>query len=225
MKLTILIADDDEVFRDLLQDILAKQNYEILQAADGQEAMDLFFEKCPGIDLVILDVMMPKADGWEVLKTIREYSDVPVLMLTALGDEAYELLGLQNGADDYVTKPFGYEILTARVNALLRKVKRERSMDLQIGDLRVCQLEHKVFVFEEEIVLNNKEYQLLLYLIHNKNLVLERETILSRVWGYDFDKDIRTIDTHIKMLRAKLTGCGGYIQTVRGTGYRFGVDE
>lgn len=221
MELSILIADDDAVFRELLHDILEQQHYKVIEAGDGQQALDLFFSAADPIDLVILDVMMPHVDGWEALESIREYSDVPVLMLTALGDETHEIKGLQAGADDYITKPFSYDVLLARVGTLLRKTKRDRKMDLSAGRLLVQQLTRRVLVDGEEVPLNRKEFLLLLYLMQNRGLLLERETILSKVWGYDFEGDIRTIDTHVKTLRAKLGACGNYIHTVRGSGYRF----
>lgn len=225
MELNILVADDDAVFRELICDILVQQHYSVIEAENGQQAVDLFFAASSQIHLVILDVMMPHLDGWEALEIIRSDSDVPVLMLTALGDETYEIKGLRLGADDYISKPFSYEVFIARVGTLLRKTKRDRKADLSVGKLFIHQLAHRVLVDSEEVTLNRKEYLLLLYLIQNRGLLLDRERILSRVWGYDFDGDIRTIDTHIKTLRAKLGKCGQYIQTVRGSGYRFEVTE
>jgi DNA-binding response OmpR family regulator len=168
--------------------------------------------------------MMPVYDGWEVLKEIRHHSDVPVLMLTALGDERNEVKGLSDGADDYIAKPFSYPVFTARVEALLRKTKRQHIEKLSAGEIIIDRSAHKVWVADEEIVLNNKEYSLLAYLLKNSGLVLDRDKILENVWGYDFEGDIRTIDAHIKMLRSKLGLCGGYIKTIRGTGYLFEVD-
>lgn len=168
---------------------------------------------------------MPVYDGWEVLKEIREQSDVPILMLTALGDERYEVEGLSGGADDYISKPFSYAIFTARIESLLRKKKRENESRKTFGKLFIDRSNHKVMVENEEIILNNKEYHLLLYFMTNKGIVLDREKILYGVWGYDFEGDIRTIDAHIKMLRSKLLDCSGYIKTVRGTGYVFEVDD
>lgn len=224
MNIHILVADDDPVLRELLCDMLKAQGYTTIEACDGQEALDRFFEE-DSIDLVILDVMMPKFDGWEVLTEIREHSDTPVLMLTALGSERHEIHGLKKGADDYIAKPFSYERLIARVEVLLRKVLKEQKEELKAGLLSVNRETHKVMVEEIEISLNHKEFQLLFYLIENQNIVLNREKILNHIWGYDFDGDIRTIDTHIKTLRAKLLLCGEYIQTVRGSGYRFEVTE
>lgn len=224
MALYILVADDDAVFRRLLCDIIKKQGYEVLEAANGQEAIDIFFSRTD-ISLLVLDVMMPVYDGFEVLKEVRERSDIPVLMLTALGDEKHEVKGLSKGADDYIAKPFSYEVLVARINSLLRKAKKESLQNIYIGDIQIDQSSHKVFIGKEELILNNKEYSLIIYFIKNKNIVLSREKILCGVWGYDFDGDIRTIDSHIKMLRAKLLHCNGYIKTIRGSGYVFEVED
>jgi len=224
MDIKILIAEDDLVFRDLVCDIVRKEGYIPVEANDGKEAIDIFFGS-NDIDLVILDVMMPIYDGWEVLKEIREHSDVPIIMLTALGDEKNEVLGLKNGADDYIAKPFSYEIFIARINSHMKKLKKERVNELNVGKIKINQATHKVLVDEIEVELNHKEYSLLSYLLINNNKVLSRDQILYKVWGYDFDGDIRTIDTHIKTLRAKLLNCGSYIKTVRGSGYMFEVDK
>lgn len=224
MEIKILVADDDPLFRDLVCDIIKKEGYLPVEACDGQQAIDVFFAS-DDIDLVILDVMMPKYDGWEVLEEIREHSDLPIIMLTALGDEKHEVLGFRKGADEYIAKPFSYEVFVARLNTLLRKLRAERCAETVIGKLRLSQATHKVFADDEEIDLNRKEYSLLIYLVKNRNIVLTREKILDNVWGADFDGDIRTIDTHIKMLRAKLAQCGDYIKTIRGIGYMFEVDE
>lgn len=224
MDIKILIVDDDSIFRELVCDIIKKEGYIPVEACDGQQALDIFF-RSNDIELLILDVMMPIYDGWEVLKEIREHSDVPVIMLTALGDERHEVLGLKKGANDYISKPFSYEVFVARLNALLRKLKKERLDEIKIGEIRINQATHRVSVCDTEIELNRKEYSLLIYLIENKNRVLTREQILSNIWGYDFEGDIRTIDTHIKTLRAKLLSCGEYIKTVRGSGYMFEEDK
>lgn len=222
MDIKILVADDDRVFRELVCDIVRKEGYYPVEAGDGLQAMDIFFGS-KDIDLVILDVMMPVYDGWEVLKEIREHSDVPVIMLTALGDEKHEVFGFKKGADHYIAKPFSYEIFIARLNSLLRKLKNERQSEIIIGEITVNQATHKVTVCSMEIDLNRKEYKLLIYFIKNRDHVLTREQILSSIWGYDFEGDIRTIDTHIKTLRQKLSGCSDYIKTVRGSGYMFEV--
>ncbi|NRV85859.1 DNA-binding response OmpR family regulator [Clostridium beijerinckii] len=198
MDIKILIAEDDNIFRDLVCDIVRKEGYMPIEACDGEEAINMFFNN-NDIDLVILDVMMPVYDGWEVLKEIREKSEVPIIMLTALGDEKHEVLGLKKGADDYIGKPFSYEIFVARLNNIVKKVKKRFSDEIAVGNLRIYQRTHKVVIDDEEIKLNPKEYNLLLYLVGNANTVLSREQILDKVWGYNFDGDIRTIDTHIKL--------------------------
>ncbi|NRT91642.1 response regulator transcription factor [Clostridium beijerinckii] len=224
MDIKILIAEDDNIFRDLVCDIVRKEGYMPIEACDGEEAINMFFNN-NDIDLVILDVMMPVYDGWEVLKEIREKSEVPIIMLTALGDEKHEVLGLKKGADDYIGKPFSYEIFVARLNNIVKKVKKKFSDEIAVGNLRIYQRTHKVVIDDEEIKLNPKEYNLLLYLIGNANTVLSREQILDKVWGYNFDGDIRTIDTHIKTLRAKLLEQGDLIKTIRGSGYMFEVEK
>lgn len=224
MKLKVLIADDDPALRGLIADILRKQGYEPITASDGDEAIDRYFET-PDISLVILDVMMPGMTGFEVLREIRDHSEVPVLMLTALGDEMNEVTGLQDGANDYIAKPFSYPILTARIEALLRMAKKERSSDLRLGELEIKKSSHKVLVSGQEIQLNNKEYQLLELLASNHGIVVERGRILDSVWGYDYDGDDKTINTHIKMLRAKLGACASYIVTIKGTGYMIDVKQ
>lgn len=224
MEIKILVADDDQILRELVCDIIKKEGYVPVEAADGQQAIDTFLNT-NDIDLLILDVMMPKYNGWEVLREIREYSDVPIIMLTALGDEKHEVMGLKKGADEYVSKPFSYEVFIARMNTLLRKIKKDRLSDILVGELYINQFAQKVRVGDSEAELNRKEFSLLIYLLKNRNRILTREQILSSVWGYDFDGDQRTIDTHIKTLRAKLLDCGGYIKTIRGSGYMFEVDQ
>ena len=219
----ILVADDEKVMRELICDILQSQGHETVVACDGEEALNAFRQE--KVDLIILDVMMPKLDGWTVLKKIREYSDVPIIILTALGSERNEVQGLTNGADDYIIKPFSYEVFIARVNVLLKKQLKESSSVINCGDLSINQLNCKVFVKNDEIQLTKMEYNLLLYLIENENVVASREQILMSVWGYDNSQTTRTIDTHIKVLRAKLGVCGDYIKTVRGRGYRLSKGE
>lgn len=222
MNIKVLIAEDDSIFRELVCDMVRKEGYFPVEASDGKEAIDIFFGS-KDIDLIILDVMMPIYDGWEVLKEIREYSDIPVIMLTALADEKNEIFGLKKGADDYITKPFSYEIFMARLNAIARKLKKERFNQIIAGKIEINQETHKVIAGDLEIELNHKEYNLLNYFVKNSDRVLNREQILYQVWGYDFDGDIRTIDTHIKTLRAKLLKYGNYIKTIRGSGYMFEV--
>lgn len=220
MEITILIADDDPVFRELIRDMLKRELYTVLEVENGNKALQSFYDH-KEIDLIILDVMMPELTGWEVLDEIRMQSEIPVIMLTALGDEQSELQGLHAGADDYITKPFSYPIFMARIKTLLRKIEKEKNAVLQCGKIAMNKLEHKVYVEDEIIILNNKEYQLLEYFMHNIGLTLTRDMLINHVWGFDFDGDSRTLDTNIKTLRAKLKDTGKYIQTVRGTGYRF----
>lgn len=222
MTMKILVADDDSALRSLLCDILKKQGYEPIPAKDGEEAIDLYFES-KNIELVILDVMMPKYTGFEVLEEVRKESNVPILMLTALGDEENEVNGLYGGANDYISKPFSYAILIARVEALLRHVKKTIDEDVLYGQLELRRSSHKVFLSNEEIKLNNKEYKLLDLLMSNIGVVMSREAILNSIWGYDYEGDSKTINTHIKMLRSKLKNCSNYIITVKGTGYLFEV--
>lgn len=225
MELCILSADDDDIFRDLLKDILEKNHYKVLTAQDGKEALDIFWEHEKEIHLVILDVMMPKYTGLEVLQEIRKYSEVSVLMLTALGDERSEITGLSQGADDYIVKPFKYEVFLARIQSLTRKVRKMREENILLGDLKIVPLQHKAFLRDVEVKLSRKEYEILLYFITNPNILLTRDQIINRIWGYDFDGDIRTVDTHIKTLRAKLCDMGNAIKTVRGSGYRFEMNN
>lgn len=220
MAVSLLVADDDDLLRNLVKEVLEEEGYHVYEAVDGEEALDIFWEHSE-IALVILDIMMPKIDGLAVLDEIRERTDVPILMLTALGDSASELACLRQGASDFVSKPFHYEILVERVKNLLKLAKIQSLENIQIGILEIDPVGHKVFVNQKEVILNNKEFQLLEFLVHNQNIVLSREKILDRIWGYDYDGDIRTIDTHVKMLRANLGEAGSYIKTIRGIGYSF----
>lgn len=224
MAIQILLADDDDLLRDLVKEILEEEGFVVYEAPDGEEALNIFWEH-PEISMAILDIMMPKIDGLEVLEEIRSRTDVPVLMLTALGDAANELNCLRRGASDFVSKPFHYEILVERVKNILKLSKAENLDTIQLGMIEMNFTTHKVFVSGKEINLNNKEFQLLELLIINKNIVLTREKILDRIWGYDYEGDIRTIDTHIKMLRANLKDAGNYIKTIRGIGYCIEVTE
>ncbi len=223
MAVNLLVADDDDLLRDLVKEVLEEEGYQVYTARDGQEAVDIFWNT-PDIALVILDIMMPKMDGMEVLEEIRDRTDVPVLMLTALGDSSSELACLRHGASDFVSKPFHYDILVERVKNLLRLTKAQSLESIELGILEIDPVAHKVYVKGEEIPLNNKEFQLLELLVNNQNIVLSREKILDRIWGYDYEGDIRTIDTHVKMLRANLGDAGNYIKTIRGIGYSFEVE-
>ena len=221
----ILIVDDEPKLRKLVKDFLVKEGYEIDEAGDGQEALDKFLKNKEKYSLIILDVMMPKLDGWETLEAIREVSEVPIIMLTARGEESDEVKGFKAGANDYVQKPFSPRILIARINALLRRKHTEKEKDLVKGIIRVDEMAHQVFVDGKEVELSFKEFELLTYLMENDGIALTREKLLSGVWDYDYFGDSRTIDTHIKKLRAKLGDVAGeYIKTIWGMGYKFKVD-
>lgn len=219
MDINILVVEDDEAFRNLIKDILKKEGYNVILAKDGQESLDLFFSK--NIDIVILDIMMPILNGIEVLEEIRKQSNVFIVMLTALGEEQNELLGFKYGADEYIAKPFSYPIFISRIKNIVKRLDKYKGEEIKIGDICINESLHKVFVNGDEINLNLKEFKLLLYFMKNKGIVLTRDKIFANVWGYDFDKDIRTIDTHVKTLRAKLGVCAEYIKTIRGVGYSF----
>ncbi len=219
-KLKVLVVDDEDRMRKLLSDFLKIRDFEVVEAADGEQAIDVFFSD-KDIALIILDVMMPKMDGWEVLKTIREHSKVPVIMLTARSEENDELKGFEYGADEYISKPFSPKILVARVEAILRRSGMSQDEVVRIGGIEVDKSAHTVRVDDRELELSFKEYELLLYFIENKGIALSREKILNNVWNYDYFGDARTIDTHVKKLRAKLGDKGEYIKTVWGMGYKF----
>lgn len=219
---TILIAEDERGIRMLIRDFLKKEGYNVLEAANGLEAVTLFGQN-PNVDLVILDVMMPVLKGWEVCREIRQTSDVPVLFLTALGDTQDELTGFKSGADDYIVKPFEYEILMARVKAMLKRSQPNPRQIFQMGELLVDEKARQVNVSGVPVDLAPKEYELLAFLIANRNIALDRDTLLNGVWGADFFGDPRTVDTHIKNLRSKIGPAGERIKTVRGHGYRLEV--
>lgn len=223
-KLKVLVVDDEERMRKLISDFLKIKGYETVEAGDGEEAIDVFFAD-KEIALIILDVMMPKMDGWEVLKTVREHSKVPVIMLTARTEETDELKGFEYGADEYISKPFSPKILVARVEAILRRSGVSQDEVVRIGGIEVDKSAHSVKIDGKEVELSFKEYELLLYFIENKGIALSREKILNNVWNYDYFGDARTIDTHVKKLRAKLGTKGDYIKTVWGMGYKFEVEE
>ncbi len=222
-KSTILVADDEARIRRLVGDFLKSQGYHVLEAKDGQEAVDIFNENAQQIHLVILDIMMPRLDGWQVLAEIRSSSLVPVLLLTAKGEEHDQLNGFKLGADDFVTKPFSPSILMARVAALLKRTTTATAANLEIGGIKIDNSARKAYIDDKEIFLTPKEFELLLYLMENENIALSREKILNAVWDYDYFGGLRTVDTHIKQLRAKLEEKGDCIKTVRSIGYRFEV--
>ncbi|WP_287386643.1 response regulator transcription factor [Lachnospira sp.] len=220
-KVRILMVDDESRMRKLVSDFLTKAGYEVLEAADGEEAIDVFYEN-KDISLIILDVMMPKMDGWEVCKTIRKDSKVPIIMLTAKGEEKDELQGFQVGADEYISKPFSPKILTARVDAIIRRTYGvDNSESVEIGGIVIDKAAHIVKIDGEEIDLSFKEFELLTYFVENKGIALSREKILNNVWNYDYFGDARTIDTHVKKLRKKMGEKGDYIKTIWGMGYKF----
>ena len=224
-KNKILVVDDESRMRKLVRDFLVRQNYEVLEAGDGEEAVDVFFAN-KDIALVILDVMMPKMDGWEVCREIRKHSKVPVIMLTARGDERDELTGFDLGADEYISKPFSPKILVARVEAILRRTNAVSAEDImRAGEIEVNKAAHQVTVSGKQVDLSFKEFELLAYFIENQGLALSREKILNNVWNYDYFGDARTIDTHVKKLRSKLGSAGEYIKTIWGMGYKFEVDD
>lgn len=221
----ILVIDDESRMRKLVRDFLTKKGYEVLEASNGEEAMDIFYED-KEIDLLILDVMMPKMDGWEVCREVRKTSKVPIIMLTAKGDERDELLGFELGVDEYVTKPFSPKILVARVEAILRRSSVNNDSGVtRAGDITMNKNAHEVFVGDQLIELSYKEFELLAYFIDNQGIALSRERILNNVWNYDYFGDARTIDTHVKKLRNKLGERGEYIKTIWGMGYKFEVSK
>lgn len=219
---TILIVDDEQRMRKLVRDFLVKQDFTVLEAADGEEAVDIFLEN-KEIDLVILDVMMPKMDGWETCREIRQYSQVPIIMLTARGSENDELRGFELGVDEYIAKPFSPKILVARVQALLRRTNSIIEENLEYGGIVLNRSAHEVLIDGERIELSFKEFELLTYFMENKDIALSRERILNHVWDYDYFGDARTIDTHVKKLRSKMGEKGQYIKTIWGMGYKFEV--
>ncbi len=222
MTIKILVADDEERIRKIIGDYLNNEGYEVLQAENGKKALEVFYMN-DDIDLIILDVMMPEKNGWEVCREIREESDVPVIFLTALGEVHDEIKGLELGADDYLPKPFGYERFMARVKSALRRAGKSNEAKYKVFDLSVNPDSHAASVGDEELELSPKEFELIVYLMENMNIALERDAILDAVWGYDFYGDPRTVDTHIKNLRAKIGEAGTCIKTVRGLGYKFEV--
>lgn len=224
-KLKILVVDDESRMRKLVRDFLEKKNFQVLEAGDGEEAMDIFYEE-KDIALILLDVMMPKMDGWEVCREIRKNSKVPIIMLTARGDERDELLGFDLGVDEYISKPFSPKILVARVEAILRRTGQDAGGDvLSAGGIVIDKAAHQASVDGEPMELSFKEFELLTYFLENQGIALSREKILNSVWNYDYFGDARTIDTHVKKLRSKMGAKGEYIKTVWGMGYKFEVDE
>ena len=223
--LKILVVDDESRMRKLVKDFLTKKNFQVLEAGNGEEAMDIFYEE-KDIALIILDVMMPKMDGWEVCREIRKNSKVPIIMLTARSDERDELLGFDLGVDEYISKPFSPKILVARVEAILRRTGQNNPEDvISAGGIVIDKAAHLATVDGKPMELSFKEFELLTYFLENQGIALYREKILNSVWNYDYFGDARTIDTHVKKLRSKMGDKGEYIKTVWGMGYKFEVDE
>ncbi len=224
-RLKILVVDDESRMRKLVKDFLTKSNYEVIEAEDGAQAIDLFFEQ-NDIALIILDVMMPNMDGWQVCKEIREYSKVPIIMLTAQSDERDELQGFELGVDEYISKPFSPKILVARVEAILRRTSQASADEvIEAGGILINKAAHSVLVDGQPVDLSYKEFELLTYFVENKGIALSREKILNSVWNYDYFGDARTIDTHVKKLRSKMGEKGELIRTIWGMGYKFEVNE
>ena len=222
-SLKILVVDDEARMRKLVKDFLTIKGFTVIEAEDGEQAVDIFFKQ-KDISLIILDVMMPKMDGWEVLKTVRQYSQIPVIMLTARGEERDELQGFKLGVDEYISKPFSPKILVARVEAILRRSNVAVSETTEVGGIRIDKAAHQVEIDGKPIDLRYKEFELLTYFVENQGIALSREKILNNVWNYDYFGDARTIDTHVKKLRSKMGEKGNYIKTIWGMGYKFEVD-
>ena len=222
--LKVLVVDDEARMRKLVKDFLTIKGYIVIEAGDGEEAVDLFFSQ-KDISLMILDVMMPKMDGWEVCRTIRKYSQVPIIMLTAKSEERDELQGFNLGVDEYISKPFSPKILVARVEAILRRSNVVATGVSEVGGIEVDKAAHQVTIDGKTVDLSYKEFELLSYFIDNQGIALSREKILNNVWNYDYFGDARTIDTHVKKQRSKLGEKGEYIKTIWGMGYKFEVSE
>lgn len=223
-KLKILVVDDESRMRKLVKDFLEREGHIIIEAADGMEAMDIFYEN-KDIALIILDVMMPRMDGWQVCREVRALSQVPIILLTARGEERDELQGFELGVDEYISKPFSPKILVARVNAILKRGRAAASEDLiDAGVIVIDKAAHLVKIDDVPIDLSVKEFELLTYFVENQKMALSREKILNNVWDYDYFGDARTIDTHVKKLRSKLGEKGNYIKTIWGMGYKFEVE-
>ena len=224
-NITVLVVDDESRMRKLIKDFLIQKNYNILEAGDGEEALKVFEENQSQINLILLDVMMPKLDGWSVLRQIRQNSKVPIMMLTARGEEQDELFGFELGVDEYISKPFSPKILVARVEAILKRTMGEKTEIKDFGGITIDPEGRTVKVDNKQIEMSLREYELLKYLIDNQGIALSRDKILNNVWNYDYYGDSRTIDSHIKKIRHKLGKKGKYIETMRGVGYKFEVKE
>ena len=222
-NITVLVVDDESRMRKLIKDFLLQKGYSILEAEDGEKAIEIFESNKNKIHLILLDVMMPKLDGWSVLRKIRQLSNIPVIMLTARGEEQDELFGFELGVDEYITKPFSPKILVARVEAILKRAYGEINQQKDYGGIVIDEQGRTVKVDGKDTELSLREYELLKYLLDNENIALSRDKILNNVWNYDYYGDSRTIDSHIKKIRHKLGKKGKYIQTMRGVGYKFEI--
>ena len=220
-RLKVLVVDDESRMRKLVRDFLVKSNFDVLEAGDGEEALDIFYKE-KDIALIILDVMMPKMDGWQVCREIRVNSKVPIIMLTAKGSEYDVVMGLDSGADDYIPKPFRMMELISRIKAALRRAEDKGAEEYRLENLYVCPVRHVVTVDQEPVTLTLKEYEMLCLLLKNSGMVLSRTQLLNQIWGYEFDGESRTVDVHIRTLRQKLGSAGDLIETVRGVGYKIG---
>lgn len=222
-NVTILVVDDESRMRKLIKDFLTQKEYTVIEAEDGEQALQIFEEKQKDISLILLDVMMPKLDGWSVLRQIRQSSKVPIIMLTARGEEQDELFGFELGVDEYISKPFSPKILVARVEAILKRTQLLGNNIKDYGGIKIDTDGRTVEVDEKQIEMSLREYELLKYLVDNAGIALSRDKILNNVWNYDYYGDSRTIDSHIKKIRHKLGKKGKYIETMRGVGYKFEV--
>ena len=224
-KLKILVVDDEARMRKLVKDFLVRQDYEVLEAGDGEEALKVFYEN-KDIAVIILDIMMPKMNGWDVCKEIRDSSKVPIIMLTAKGDESDELMGFNLGVDEYVTKPFSPKILVARVGAIIRRTSQNDTDEVyEMDGIKLDKNAHLLEIDGEVINLSFKEFELLSYFMENAGIALSRDKILDNVWNYDYYGEARTIDTHVKKLRNKMGKKGELIKTIWGMGYKFDVKK
>ena len=219
--MTILVVDDEQRMRKLIKDFLIKENYKVIEAVDGEDAIEVFLQNKNKINLVLLDVMMPKVDGWTVLREIRTDSNVPVIMLTARGEEQDELFGFELGVDEYISKPFSPKVLVARIGAILKRINGEKKKPKSYDGIVIDEEGRNVFVDGKQVELSLREFELLKYLLENEKVALSRDKILNNVWNYDYYGDSRTIDSHIKKIRHKLGKKGKYIETIRGIGYKF----
>lgn len=219
-RLKILVVDDESRLRKLVRDFLVKSNYEVIEAQDGVQAVDIFYAQ-KDIALIVLDVMMPNMDGFQVCREIRSHSKVPIIMLTAKGDERDELQGFQLGVDEYISKPFSPKILVARIEAILRRTNQITDEVIKAGGIEINKAAHIVKIDGSDVELSYKEFELLVYFLENRGIALSREKILNNVWNYDYFGDARTIDTHVKKLRSKMGDKGDLIKTIWGMGYKF----